>query len=292
MSNVVRTPIVGIRMPITGLRVPIHLNEPLNWDEQFSKFDNYIKFAAKQVVSNMDYCFYGADDLYQEGLLLLWQCFDRYQYKSKQEFQYLFKSSLWRLLRDKAGKPNKETTDIDEVFEAEEIGYSDNSLEDMYEEYRMKQVYELLVGNPTAISILKELLNPSKVTVEECDKDMARKEMLKNQGAQLNVPTSIEIKPVHIQRALNLTEEIYAKNFKLVQMAIYEVYARDCDIKSYIPNWDDPTWEELGYNTTNTTNYEIQVDNPALTNEELDTMVQVIMSDVDELSESDVEKTA
>lgn len=285
MSSIIRT-------PITGLRVPIHLNEPLIWEEQLSKFDNYIKFAAKQVVSGIDCCFHGADDLYQEGLLLLWQCFERYQYKTKQEFQFLFKSSLWRLLRDKAGKPNKEMTDIEEVFEAEEIGYSDNSLEDMYEEYRMKQVYELLVGNPTAISILKELLNPSKVTVEECDKDMARKEMLKNQGARLNIPTSIEIKPVHIQRALNLTEEIYAKNFKLVQMAIYEVYARDYNIKSYTPNWDDPTWDELDYSAVSATNYEIQVDNPALTNEELDTMVQVIMSDVDELSECDVEKTA
>lgn len=285
MSDIARVPIAGVRIPITGIRVMIHLNEPLDWDEQHKKFDNYIKFAAKQVVSNLSYCFHGADDLYQEGLLLLWQCFERYQYKSEREFQYLFKSSLWRLLRDKVGKPNLETTDIDEVYDAEEIGYSENCLEDMFEEYRMKQVYDLLVGNPTAISILNEILNPSKVTVEECDKDMARKEMLKNQGVQLNVPTSIEIKPVHIQRALHLSEEIYAKNFKLVQMAVYEVYAKDCDIKNYIPNWSDPTWDELGAKSS--TSLEIQVDSPALTDEELSTMVQIITENVDELVDSE-----
>ena len=285
MSEIVREPITGLRVPITGIRVPIHLNEPLDWDEQYKKFDNYIKFASKQVLTNISYCFYGADDLYQEGLLLLWQCFERYRYKNEKEFQYLFKSSLWRLLRDKVGRPNLETVDIEEVYDAEDIGYSENGLEEMYEEYRMKQVYDLLVGNPTAISILNELLNPSKVTVDECDKDMARKEMLKNQGVQLNVPTSVEIKPVHIQRALNLSEEIYAKNFKLVQMAVYEVYAKDCDIKNYIPNWDDPTWEEIG--TRSISHLEVQVDNPALTDEELSTMVQIITANVGELVDSE-----
>ena len=101
----------------------------------------------------------------------------------------------------------------------------------------------------------------------------------------MNVPTSIEIKPVHIQRALHLSEEIYAKNFKLVQMAVYEVYAKDCDIKNYIPNWDDPTWDELGAKSS--TSLEIQVDSPALTDEELSTMVQIITANVDELVDSE-----
>ena len=280
MNNVVRVPILQ-RVPITGKRTPIRMNDSLDWEEQFKKFDNYIKFASKQVISGLSYCFYEAEDLYQEGLLLLWQCFERYQYKSETEFQYLFKSSLWRLLRDKVGKPNLETTDIDEVYDAE-VGYSESHIENMYEEYRMKQVYDLLMGNPTAISILNEILNPSEVTVEECDKDMARKEMLKSQGVQLKVPTSVEIKPVHIRRALNLSEEIYAKNFKLVQMAVYEVYAKDCNIKNYIPNWEDPDWGNLGVSGMS-----LEIHNPALTDEEFSTMVQIITDNVGELASTE-----
>lgn len=285
MSKYVRTPITGLRTPITGLRTPIRFSEPLDWDEQLSKFDNYIKFASKQVVSNMtSSCFYGADDLYQEGLLLLWQCFERYQSKGEEEFQYLFKSSLWRLLRSKANKSSVDSVDIEEVFD---IGYSEDSLEEMYEEYRMKQVQDLLVGNPTAISILNELLNPSKVTVEECDKDMARKEMLKSQGIWVNTSTSVEVRPIHIQRALKLTEEMYVKNFKLIQMAVYEVYGKDCSIRSYIPNWDDPTWDELNYTP------KLQSSNHALTNEELHAMLHTIKSEVDDLTEPITEaKTA
>ena len=113
--------------------------------------------------------------------------------------------------------------------------------------------------------------------------------MLKSQGVQLSVPTTIDIRPVHIQRALHLSEEIYVKNFKLVQMAVYEVYAKDCDIKNYIPNWDDPAWGEL--DGMNKESFEVQVDNPALTDEELDTMVHIITSSVEDLVELEDSKS-
>ena len=227
-----RVAITGLRVPITGLRVPIHLGEPLDWDEQFAKFENYIKFAAKQTFEGTPNSFYSSEDLYQEGLLLMWQCFEKYKYKPEKEFQYLFKSSLWRKLREKVNKPNLETDDIDGLYDSEDIGYTEDNLDDIFEEYRMKQVRELLSGNPTALVILEELVNPSEVTMNECDKDRNRKEMLKNQGKIIQLATTVEITGTHIQRALHLSEEVYKENFKLIQGAIYEVYSRDTDIKN------------------------------------------------------------
>lgn len=230
----VRVPILGLRKPIVGLRKPITAKlEPLKWDDLYDGLNNYIKYAAKNVASTASNAVVtSAEDLYQEGLLLLYKCYEKYMYKPRNEFEYLFKASVWRLLRNIAYKNEFTVVDLDTAYD---IGYDDNALSDMYEEYRLKQVVELLGDNQVALNILKEMTNPSDRTVWESDMDIARKDTLRQQGFSLNVPRTVDVKGTFIQRALKITNKIYQENLRILQRCVYEVYSQDREIASYYP---------------------------------------------------------
>lgn len=246
MEEIKREPLVGLRKPITGLRVPISLDEVLDkemkWDIQYEKLTNYIKFVAGQVAPGLQSSMMSSEDLYQEGLLLLYTCFEKYKLKSEQEFQSIFKTSCWRLLRGFCYKKKEiVTVDLDEVFD---MGYSDNVIADMYEEYRLQQVADLLDGNQNALNILKEIINPSERTMWEMQMDYARHETLKQQGKKTMVSTEVSIKPVILRRSLGLTITEFNKAFKEVQSTVYAVYSGDSEIKNY-QETDSMTDEEF-----------------------------------------------
>ena len=231
---VTRTPVMGERSPILlNQRQPIHQYPALEWDDVYAKYNNLIKFAAKQVAEqNPDKPLVTAEDLYQEGLLLMWKCFDRYKHKPLDEFGYIFKASIWRLMRNLAAEADQGTDDIDEAID---IGVEDTTWEDMWEDYRIKQVIELLEGHPVAINILREFIAPSQDSWRECEQDADRKNMLKSLGKRVNVPSTLEVKGVHIQRALKLTKELYNQNMRLIQQSVYQVYSQDVEIRNYMP---------------------------------------------------------
>lgn len=231
---VTRTPVVGERTPIIlNQRTPIYLHPALEWDDVYNKYNNLVKFAAKQVADqNPDKPMVTAEDLYQEGLMLLWKCFDKYKYKPLEEFGYIFKASVWRLMRNQASEADQGTDDIDEAID---IGVSDSTWDDMWEDYRIKQVIELLEGHPVAIDILREFITPSQDCLRECEQDADRKDMLKKMGKRVNVPTTLEVKGIHIQRVLKLTKELYNQNMRLIQQSVYKVYSQDVEIRNYMP---------------------------------------------------------
>lgn len=273
-----RQAIQGIREPIAlNLREPIvlhqrqaiHKNDPLDWDKVYGQFDNYIKYAAKQVSTTSTSVIASAEDLYQEGLLLLWKCFEQYKYKDFTEFCYIFKASIWRQLRGLGRKFEFNVIDIEEAYD---VGYSEDMLEEIYDEYRMKQVMDMLKDSPVAVTILTELLTPSNGTFKQCEMDMARKETIQRQGYRVNVPSSLEVKGIHIQRALNLSKELYVENLRLIRKIVYKVYSPDTVIKSYAPTSDELDEMASGFmdETTNT----VYVENPALKNDEVCELVQ------------------
>lgn len=227
-TAVVRVPITGIqRTPITGIqRTPVVLEE-LNWDEIYEKLVNYIKFAAKNVSDQ-----YGTEgwqnveDLFQEGQLLLYHCYTVYKYKPLNEFEALFKASLWRKLREIARKPQFTTVDIEDAYD---IGYSDDVTEDIYQEFKLQQMAEMLESTPIALTILKEFINPSTRTLWEASMDVARKQTLKDQDYGVAVPKTITVKGVHIQRALEIPKTVFAENFQTVKQVVRKVYSLDSD---------------------------------------------------------------
>ena len=235
MKQPKREPIIGIRKPITGLRKPILLSEimdpEMTWDIQYSKLNNYIKYVAGQVASSLPSAMMSSEDLYQEGLILLYNCFEKYKLKNEKEFHALFKSSCWRLLRGFCYKKKEfSTVDLDEVFD---IGYDNNQISKIYEEYRIQQVIDMLKCNTYALQIFKELLYPSQRTLWEVNMDMARKETLKSQGHRVSVPSELVVKPSLLKRIMNLPKSEFDSALKLVQSTVYSIYSQDTEIKSY-----------------------------------------------------------
>lgn len=230
-----RKPITGLRKPITGLRVPIKLEDiadpNMTWDIQYTKLDNYVKYVAGQVVSGLPSAMMSAEDLYQEGLILLYNCFEKYRLKPEKDFQSLFKTSCWRLLRGYCYKKKEfQTVDLEEVYD---VGFKDTSFNEMYDGIKLQQVKDALAGNELALKILEEAVSPSKESLWQAQMDFYRKETMKLQGKRSFSVTTIEMKPEFIRRALKVSKEEFNEAFRLLQSEVYAVYSLDTDIKSY-----------------------------------------------------------
>ena len=230
MKNIQRVPIVNIRrepimyitrVPIIGLE-PDSSNEELEWDTVYNSLVNYIKFAAKQVAEQYQTSLVqSSEDLFQEGQLLLYHCYTIYKNKPMNQFSALFKASLWRKLRELGKKKNFIQVDLEDAFE---VGYTPEVVENIYEDYRLQQLAEMLESEPVALTILKEFINPSTRTLWEARMDVARKQMLKDQNYNVAVPKYINIRGVHIQRALEISKTNFLQNFKIVKDSVNKVY--------------------------------------------------------------------
>lgn len=202
----------------------------LNWEDQYKKLNNYIKYVAAAVAPGLKSSSLGADDLYQEGLILLYNCYEKYSAKPEPEFQSLFKSSLWRKLKGMCYKKKEfVTVDVDEVFN---LGTCE-TLDVLYERNRVSEVKDLIRKSPDALRIFEQFLQPSKEVVFEAEMDFNRKEFLKLQGLKKSSPSEVRIKPEFIRRGLKMKVGQFKEAFKLLQEAVYLVYSEDFNITKY-----------------------------------------------------------
>ena len=224
INLIVRIPITGIvRMPIVG--IISECSGELQWDDVYSTLVNYIKYASKQVSGQ-----YGgsvissSEDLFQEGQLLLYHCFTLYKEKPMNQFSALFKASLWRKLRDIAGREKKRGFDRIDIEDAYDIGYSEDVVANSYAEYKLPQAAEMLESSPIALTILKEFVNPSVRTLWEASMDIARKQMLKEQEQSVAVPKSMTVRGIHIQRALEIPKPQFNQGFRQVKEVVSSIF--------------------------------------------------------------------
>mgnify|MGYP003562060861 FL=1 len=218
-----RTPILHVeRTPI------VEKTEPsISWDEVYDSLVNYIKFAAKQVANQYSTSVVNSpEDLFQEGQLLLYHCYTVYiveQGKGIDEFNTVFKTSLWRKLRSIAKKSTVIQVNIEDAYE---LGYSDDVVENIYQEYQLQQIASMLESDPVALTIIKEFVNPSSRTLWEAEMDVSRKDCIKEQELVSHAPKAVVIKGVHIQRALEIPKYQFNEKLGLVKTAVSKVYGR------------------------------------------------------------------
>lgn len=222
-EGIKREPVIGIqRVPIKGV------SKQLQWDDVYSKLVNLIKYAARNVALEYNTgAAVTAEDLFQEGQIVLYQCYEKYMYKPYEEFATLFRTSLWRKLRDIAKRKRFQLVDLEDAYD---LGYTEDVVEDLYNEYRLQQVAEMLESTPIALTIFKEFVNPSQRTLWEARMDIARKDTLKRQSQLSYVPQSTQVKGTHIQRALEISKTKFKENFTLVKQCVSEVYGSDDSI--------------------------------------------------------------
>jgi hypothetical protein len=192
-------------------------NNLLTWEEVQLKFENLVKFAAKNTYSqNLDAdVSVGADDLYQIGMLKLFDCWRRYKHLPMEEFKAIFSKSLFRTVRRNC--KNSNTTDIETAMLTAEATPSYTIDED-----NLSGELELLrssLKNDIAVAILSELIDPSPKTIYNVWADRARKMCVKGQGKSVNVPKNNDVKMKHIKDSLEITQ----KQFDIAIKEIREV---------------------------------------------------------------------
>ncbi len=177
----------------------------LKWEEVFENFENLVKFAAgktyrESLVDNA----VSAQDLYQIGMIKLYECWLKYANLPLEEFKAVFSAALFRSVR--RGAKSKITLDLEEALVGEE-GHEDGYIDSlMFRESLLKLKDEL--ESPIAIAILQELIEPSPRTIWEVWADGARKRQLKeNQNKNVNLLKNNEVKMKHIRSALQITQK-------------------------------------------------------------------------------------
>ena len=191
---------------------------------------NYIKYAAS--VTFNQFKTESAEDLFQEGQLVLYRCWSLYRNeKSECDLHKLIKTSIWRKLQEVSGKHRFNTVDIPTLQECgHEPGYETDWDTPIDEQNNLQKVAQLLVDEPIALTILKEFINPSARTLWM---DMERKAMLRAQGYEVVVPLTIQPTKRAIQRAMEISPSKFEWHFKTFKEALDVVYhSSSCKLKS------------------------------------------------------------
>lgn len=178
----------------------------LTWEKVVKDFENLVKYAAGKTYrekTNVDNAV-GADDLYQIGMLKLYECWEKYSYLPYNEFKAIFTTSLFRAVR--RGAKYSETLDLEEALVGEE-GHEDAYINNLDFNEGIEYLKSQL-KSPVAVAILQELIEPSPRTIWEVWADNARKKQLKiNQKKSVNLSKKNEVKMKHIRNALQLTQK-------------------------------------------------------------------------------------
>lgn len=196
------------------------------WEDVYTKYVNYIKFAASQTYYK--YRSVEPEDLFQEGQLVMYRCWLLYGNKSESDFKSMMTASVWRKLKDLSKKRRIYGTDLDTL---QEYGIEPSQEYDwdtpMDIEDKLQQVANLLIDEPIALTLLREYVNPSPRTIWEAKMDLERKAMIKAQGANIAVPSSVQSSKRAIRRAMGLSQAKFDIHFRILKRAMCKVYYPD-----------------------------------------------------------------
>lgn len=179
-----------------------------SWENVYEAYYKYVRSAANKTYLQNRNVGLDADDLYQEGLMTLYDCYERYGHLSEGEFYAVFTKSVWRTVRRRVNvnrRNNHNSTPYDEIEfaigETQDVKYNEELLYDVYED--LSELKSQLSN--LAAAILCELINPSPKTYWYAEADYFRKEFAKKQGKSKNALKRIRPNNRHIRKALGIT---------------------------------------------------------------------------------------
>lgn len=195
----------------------------LKWENVVKQYENMIKYASRvtyQKKLNVDASI-TPDDLYQVGMLKLYDCFMRYGDKNDEEFGKLTKTAIYHELNYVC---KESRTYALENKEGEEIDVPVETDFDKKETHALLESIEKQLKRETSKQVLKELINPSRKTINVMLQDIANKKMLAQQGKKVNIPKTTDIKQRHIRESLGLTQKQFDKAIKEVRDVASKVF--------------------------------------------------------------------
>ncbi|GLI90901.1 hypothetical protein ACSHUI_00020 [Bacillus subtilis] len=189
------------------------MEKTLTWDSVLEQYQNLVKYAAKktynEVAANVGVDnSLGADDLYQVGLVNLYDCWVRYNHLSEEEFKAVFSKSLFRCVRKHcAASTAGDIESVEYMLEDTSQSSDIDALEEQRELYEEIEELKDLVENDLARAIISEIVAPSPRTLYTIWASKARKKCLKGQGYKVNVPKKNELTLTHIKTSLGVTSK-------------------------------------------------------------------------------------
>ena len=198
----------------------------LAWNVVYKQFVNLIKFSSKTIDFNDQMM--EASDVFQEGQIILYDCWLRYGNKSLEEFTRVFKASLWNKIRSFKKRKIIFTVDLDSLVNiGEEPEYEENgfNLKIFEDKTNLKKLVKLLKDDIVALTILREFLYPTERTLWEIKMDLYRRETYqKYKQPSHKVPKSFSPTKQIIMRSLELPSEIFNEGFLNLKKALKVVY--------------------------------------------------------------------
>lgn len=204
----------------------------VSWEQAFEQFHRLVHYAAnthkRDGIVDTAVC---ADDLYQEGIIKLYDCWREWcvdKGKDMDEFAPIFRTSLWRAVKRGGGRQNN-YLDIDKATDKaiDTSSRPEDSIDRLDLEEKLTVLHQHLSQN--ARLLLNEIMEPSIRTLFEALADFKRKEMIKSQGKRVNIPKDTSVKMKHIQKSLGFTGKQYDN-------AILELKNRTKEIWGYLPS--------------------------------------------------------
>lgn len=202
------------------------MSKGLSWDQVYSKYENFVKYKRTEFMkSNYGLTEQDSEDLIQEGLFVLYNCYQKYKHLDEGQFHALVMTSIKNAMLAYVKKRNV-VTEYDATLEDNEykLGQEQEIKEygldaDLVEDLKILSEH---LKSPLAKAVLLEMINPSPRTRKIALADMYRRKFFKKLGKKINgktvaVPKSCEIKIRHIQRALNVSSKQIARAREEIQ---------------------------------------------------------------------------
>lgn len=222
-------------------------------EEEFNKlvekYESKIKVTANKYhhisrsMRTLDYAM-NEQDLFQEGELILFNCWKMYRCLPSHEFQIIFYKSLEVGLYKKAKSRLNDDYHIELTTNyynsKDKIQSNDHPLSyrklskalsvSLYDQY--KDEYELInltkqiekkIKSKIGKAILYEFVNPSPRTVRNAIFDEKRKRMVKSQNKGNYVPKDITIQYQYIYQSLNITKTQFDYALREIKKVAREV---------------------------------------------------------------------
>jgi hypothetical protein len=213
-----------------GLQTEQEHQPKLSWEAVLNQFERLIAKAARQVNARGTNGGMGEEDLKQEGQIRLYECWmkwcvDPKQDKDMDEFGPIFRTALWRLVRQRAGRPTFNIDIDDAAYTLEDKSVrTDSIIDEMQQSENMALIMSQL--SESARLVVRELIQPSDRTLFEVWADIKRKEQLKSQGKKVNIPKDNTVRMKHIARALSLSSKQYDNIMLEIKRVVGSIYNR------------------------------------------------------------------
>ena len=202
------------------------MSKGLSWNQVYSKYENFVKYKRTEFMkSNYGLTEQDSEDLIQEGLLILYNCYQKYKHLDEEQFHALVTTSIKNAMLAYVKKRNV-VTEYDATLEDNEykLGQEQEIKEygldaDLVEDLRILSEH---LKSPLAKAVLLEMINPSPRTRKIALADMYRRKFFKKlgkkiRGKSVSVPKTCEIKIRHIQQALGVSSKQIARAKKEIQ---------------------------------------------------------------------------